>query len=97
MSFLYATRTISLPVAAVGCDLRDAEGQTLATFADSFKASAIEMLVNAGIGAVEQDESAYDSRQAKIRAAFLRSITPPELQDRQASLKVGLPSIKNEA
>lgn len=95
MAFLYATRTIRLPVAAVGCDLRDAEGQTLATFADSFKASAIEMLVNAGIGAVEQDETAYDLRQ-KTTARMLISRMQTEAYYENHTQE-GLPRAKNEA
>lgn len=71
MAFLYATRTIRLPVRAAGGDLLDAEGRRLATFEDSFRAEAIAMLVNAGQAPIEATEREHDYQEAALSRRLL--------------------------
>jgi hypothetical protein len=71
MAFIYHTRTVHCPVSAVGCEIRNAFGVTVATATDTWQASAIAALINAGHGPVKKMEDAHDYGEEVRREQIL--------------------------
>lgn len=67
MTFLHLVRTVHAPVTALGQDIKNSFGVTIATATDSFIATAIAALINHGVPAATQEELRYEGQQDSLR------------------------------
>jgi hypothetical protein len=69
-AFLYVTRTIRLPVRAVGSLLLDSDDNTVATCGNSMEAVALSVLANYGSIKAREVEAAHDAAERKKASMF---------------------------
>lgn len=73
MSFLYLTRTVRMPVRAVGCTLLDREQREIATAPDTFTATAMADLINMAEPIALAREAKHEAEQTSLSNALLKS------------------------
>lgn len=69
----YASRTMQLPLRAVGCNVLDAENNVVATTTQSFIALAMAYLANAGTAPVRAEEEALDEKERDTMVRMIKS------------------------
>lgn len=66
MSFLYLTRTVHMPVKAVGLSILNSFGIEIATTTDSFTATAMAELINMASPLAKAMEDEHEAKDASF-------------------------------
>jgi predicted MFS family arabinose efflux permease len=71
MSHLNLLATIHTPVSAVGKQIVNSFGVTIATATDTWQATAIAALINLGAPGAQAENDAYDRKEALLRGILI--------------------------
>lgn len=77
MSYLNLLATVHCPVTAVGKEVRNSFGITIATCTDTWTATAMVALINYGVPSAEDEHSKYLEREDKLHS-ILRNRNNPD-------------------